>query len=294
MVKMSSSSSSALSCFQALWPSSTANNYIFAHCYDLLIVGRSGVGKTSILHHLSCHYDAREEIAHLQPYFRPANDGRRARAPTNVFFNLWDSSNLRISLIESTAEQLNLRRFDALVLVFDVHEHRHLRNSIERWLNLILANCRMDVKVLVLINKIDLLGSNEESQGIEAGEQFVRSMGFNVVRVSARSGHSLKLAITMLLTEIIFAHLAAGGGIDDAGRDKDDDENDDHGGGHWRMARQPKQIKNNKHAFEKVMHGGKRPPSVWRRLWRRLLRMSSANDGHRRQISSFEIVGRDF
>lgn len=282
------------SCFQVLWPLSSPENYIFAHCYDLLIVGRPGVGKTSILHYLSGNYDVRQEIAHLQPYFRSIKENQSYKRPTSVFFNLWDTNNLKTSLIESTAEQLNLHRFDALVLVFDVYEDKHLQNSIERWLNLILLNCRIDIKVLVLINKIDLLKPNEINQGLEAGENLVRSMGFRVFRVSARSGHNLKSAITILLTEIIFAHLAAFGGVND--NRKDDQSIKVNAGGNWRMSLQPKQIKNNKHAFDKVIHGGKRPPSVWRRLWGRLFGKSSTNhnlnnDNSSQHLSSIQIVG---
>lgn len=162
------------------------------HCFKILTIGESGVGKTCILRRFVENKFLKNHLATIGIDFKTKNieiDG------TPIKLKIWD-----------TAGQERFRNItnqyykgaDGIVLVFDVVDQKSF-DKIKEWMTQIKSNTQTDKIVLVLLgNKCDSEPRNITTQD---GEALGNELGIAYYETSALTGNGIAQAFELLMEE---------------------------------------------------------------------------------------------
>ena len=164
------------------------------HCFKILTIGESGVGKTCILRRFVENKFLKNHLATIGIDFKTKNieiDG------TPIKLKIWD-----------TAGQERFRNItnqyykgaDGIILVFDVTDQKSFE-KIKEWMSQIKANTQADQIGLVLLgNKCDI-----EARTISKndGEELGKELGIEYYETSAMKGDGIAQAFEFLAKNIL-------------------------------------------------------------------------------------------
>ena len=164
------------------------------HCFKILTIGESGVGKTCILRRFVENKFLKNHLATIGIDFKTKNieiDG------TPIKLKIWD-----------TAGQERFRNItnqyykgaDGIILVFDVTDQKSFE-KIKEWMSQIKANTQADQIGLVLLgNKCDI-----ETRTISKndGEELGKELGIEYYETSAMKGDGIAQAFEFLAKNIL-------------------------------------------------------------------------------------------
>ena len=164
------------------------------HCFKILTIGESGVGKTCILRRFVENKFLKNHLATIGIDFKTKNieiDG------TPIKLKIWD-----------TAGQERFRNItnqyykgaDGIILVFDVTDQKSFE-KIKEWMSQIKANTQADQIGLVLIgNKCDI---EPRTISKNDGEELGKELGIEYYETSAMKGDGIAQAFEFLAKNIL-------------------------------------------------------------------------------------------
>ena len=86
-----------------------------------------------------------------------------------------------------------------ILLVYDVNEKKTL-NKIEKWINFIKENSKIDEKALILVgNKIDI---DERQVTKEEGKEFAKKYNLEYFETSAKTGEGIEKAFNCIYKKL--------------------------------------------------------------------------------------------
>lgn len=164
------------------------------HCFKILTIGESGVGKTCILRRFVENKFLKNHLATIGIDFKTKNieiDG------TPIKLKIWD-----------TAGQERFRNItnqyykgaDGIILVFDVTDQKSFE-KIKEWMSQIKANTQADQIGLVLLgNKCDI---EPRTISKNDGEELGKELGIEYYETSAMLGDGIAQAFEFLAKNIL-------------------------------------------------------------------------------------------
>ena len=164
------------------------------HCFKILTIGESGVGKTCILRRFVDNKFLKNHLATIGIDFKTKNieiDG------TPIKLKIWD-----------TAGQERFRNItnqyykgaDGIILVFDVTDQKSFE-KIKEWMSQIKANTQADQIGLVLLgNKCDI---EPRTISKNDGEELGKELGIEYYETSAMKGDGIAQAFEFLAKNIL-------------------------------------------------------------------------------------------
>ena len=164
------------------------------HCFKILTIGESGVGKTCILRRFVENKFLKNHLATIGIDFKTKNieiDG------TPIKLKIWD-----------TAGQERFRNItnqyykgaDGIILVFDVTDQKSFE-KIKEWMSQIKANTQADQIGLVLLgNKCDI---EPRTISKNDGEELGKELGIEYYETSAMKGDGIANAFEFLAKNIL-------------------------------------------------------------------------------------------
>lgn len=164
------------------------------HCFKILTIGESGVGKTCILRRFVENKFLKNHLATIGIDFKTKNieiDG------TPIKLKIWD-----------TAGQERFRNItnqyykgaDGIILVFDVTDQKSFE-KIKEWMSQIKANTKADQIGLVLLgNKCDI---EPRTISKNDGEELGKELGIEYYETSAMKGDGIAQAFEFLAKNIL-------------------------------------------------------------------------------------------
>ena len=164
------------------------------HCFKILTIGESGVGKTCILRRFVENKFLKNHLATIGIDFKTKNieiDG------TPIKLKIWD-----------TAGQERFRNItnqyykgaDGIILVFDVTDQKSFK-KIKEWMSQIKANTQADQIGLVLLgNKCDI---EPRTISKNDGEELGKELGIEYYETSAMKGDGIAQAFEFLAKNIL-------------------------------------------------------------------------------------------
>ena len=164
------------------------------HCFKILTIGESGVGKTCILRRFVENKFLKNHLATIGIDFKTKNieiDG------TPIKLKIWD-----------TAGQERFRNItnqyykgaDGIILVFDVTDQKSFE-KIKEWMSQIRANTQADQIGLVLLgNKCDI---EPRTISKNDGEELGKELGIEYYETSAMKGDGIAQAFEFLAKNIL-------------------------------------------------------------------------------------------
>ena len=164
------------------------------HCFKILTIGESGVGKTCILRRFVENKFLKNHLATIGIDFKTKNieiDG------TPIKLKIWD-----------TAGQERFRNItnqyykgaDGIILVFDVTDQMSFE-KIKEWMSQIKANTQADQIGLVLLgNKCDI---EPRTISKNDGEELGKELGIEYYETSAMKGDGIAQAFEFLAKNIL-------------------------------------------------------------------------------------------
>ena len=164
------------------------------HCFKILTIGESGVGKTCILRRFVENKFLKNHLATIGIDFETKNieiDG------TPIKLKIWD-----------TAGQERFRNItnqyykgaDGIILVFDVTDQKSFE-KIKEWMSQIKANTQADQIGLVLLgNKCDI---EPRTISKNDGEELGKELGIEYYETSAMKGDGIAQAFEFLAKNIL-------------------------------------------------------------------------------------------
>lgn len=164
------------------------------HCFKILTIGESGVGKTCILRRFVENKFLKNHLATIGIDFKTKNieiDG------TPIKLKIWD-----------TAGQERFRNItnqyykgaDGIILVFDVTDQKSFE-KIKEWMSQIKANTQADQIGLVLLgNKCDI---EQRTISKNDGEELGKELGIEYYETSAMLGDGIAKAFEFLAKNIL-------------------------------------------------------------------------------------------
>ena len=161
--------------------------------YKFIIVGSSGVGKTSLLKRLVDNEFSEETISTIGVEFETVHldvDGDK------LGIQIWDTAGQERFRSISRAY---FRNANGVLLVFDI-KNKQTFDDINSWLKDIHALCEPDVSVLFIGNKSDLQESRLIS--LAEAESFSKLHNLKYMETSALSGINVRESFIKLASEI--------------------------------------------------------------------------------------------
>ena len=160
---------------------------------QLLIIGDSTVGKTSIL--------SRYTNGDFNPHYL-ATVGLDFFKKDEVY----NGKTIRIKIWDTAGQE----RYKAITrayykgakgafIVYDI-TRKETFDDIDKWRNELVSSCNKEVTVMLIGNKCDLEDQREITK--EQGEEKAKSFGFSFIETSALSGENLEKGFEMLIKEI--------------------------------------------------------------------------------------------
>ena len=171
----------------------TMNAEIYA-VYKLVIVGNSGVGKTSLLTRYfdDCFSDTHEYTIGVDFRVKTLNiEGNTIKV------QIWDTAGQeRFKTIISSY----YRSANGIPLIFDITDEKSLED-IDHWMEEINKNASSDTCKILIGNKSDLAQKRKVS--FEQANEVARKYGMKYVETSAKTGENVLDGFLSLCTEIL-------------------------------------------------------------------------------------------
>ncbi len=164
-----------------------------------MLIGDCAVGKSSLLRRLQ-DVDAPEQFdtaynstigVDFVSYSAGDIGGKQVK------LQVWDTSGQeRFHCIT----QSYYRSAEGLVLIYDVTS-RESFESCSRWMEAISAHCSPDLRMVLVGNKSDLVGSRRVS--LEEGQNLARTLKVHFLETSAKTGDNSKQVFRQLAEELV-------------------------------------------------------------------------------------------
>jgi len=159
----------------------------------LILLGNSGVGKTSIMTRFDSKKFTEQTVSTTGVDFRTKKFSINRR---KVNCQLWDTAGQeRFSGIT----RAYYRDADGILIVYDVTDNSSLL-SLDRWIEDLNTNASESCRKILLCNKIDLPHDPEQ---VAKGKALAVKNGFTFCKTSAKSGQNVSKAIKHISREII-------------------------------------------------------------------------------------------
>lgn len=165
----------------------------YDYLFKLLLIGDSGVGKTSILFRFSDDQFNASFIATIGIDFKIRTidiEGKRIK------LQIWDTAGQERFRTITTAYY---RGAMGIMLVYDVTNMRSFAN-IKQWMNNIADHANADVEKMLLGNKCDINGQRNVST--EEAKSFAEQHTIRFLETSAKSGYNVEQAFMQLAFDI--------------------------------------------------------------------------------------------
>jgi len=160
----------------------------------IIVIGDSGVGKSSMLHRLSS--DSFEE--HLQPTIGVDFHVKKMRVANRTFqVTIWDTAGQERFRALSTAYY---RQCHGILLVYDVNGKESF-DHLDSWMGEVdMFTNRQQVTILLVGNKTDI---NNRQISIEEARLYAKDRAMDYVETSAKAGEGIWPAFNALVHRIV-------------------------------------------------------------------------------------------
>ena len=162
--------------------------------FKLLLIGDSGVGKTSILFRFSDDAFTSTFISTIGIDFKIKTVELRGK---KIKLQIWDTAGQERFHTITTSYY---RGAMGIMLVYDVTDERSFENIV-KWLRNIDEHANEDVEKMILGNKCDIDGKRAVSK--ERGEAIAREYGVPFLETSAKANTNIDKAFNDLATAIL-------------------------------------------------------------------------------------------
>eukprot|EP01059_Diplonema_ambulator_P006107 TRINITY_DN15885_c0_g1_i2.p1 TRINITY_DN15885_c0_g1~~TRINITY_DN15885_c0_g1_i2.p1 ORF type:complete len:232 (+),score=110.85 TRINITY_DN15885_c0_g1_i2:55-696(+) len=170
--------------------------------YDVLmkavVIGDSGVGKTSLLHRYTDNDWNPTYIATIGVDFKIDTFETKGKV---VKLQMWDTAGQERF---KTICAAYYRGAHCIMLVYDVTNRESFEN-VKMWLQEVRAYAREGVTLVVVGNKADLVGRRQVSK--EEGEALAESLGTRLVETSAKTADNVHQAFRGVVDEALAERL---------------------------------------------------------------------------------------
>ena len=164
--------------------------------YKIVILGESGVGKTSLMKQfLNGKYDE-NFIANISAQFCKKNV--KLPGGQSIEFEIWDTAGQEKFRSLNRIYYLNTK---VAILVYDVTDRISFNEVKDFWYNEIKENSNKDVIIAIAANKSDLYETREVSN--EDGEEFAKSIGAIFASTSAKNDFGITSLFENIAMKII-------------------------------------------------------------------------------------------
>mgnify|MGYP002626750584 CR=1 FL=1 len=150
----------------------------------IILVGESGVGKTSIINRFI--HDTFEDNSPtttsgtFSAKILLFNDGKK------LIFNLWDTAGQEKF---RSLTKIFYKQAKVAILVYDITKQDSLDKIKNFWINDLKENITSDIILFLVGNKIDLLEKEEASE--EDAQQFAKKMNIDLFNISAKENSGI-------------------------------------------------------------------------------------------------------
>jgi Ras-related protein Rab-1A len=167
--------------------------------FKLLLIGDSGVGKSSLLHRFADDEYKEDYISTIGVDFKfktvEGADGKQVK------LQIWDTAGQeRFRTITSSY----YRGAHGIVIVYDITDSESFAN-VKQWLHEINRYASENVNKLLVGNKCDL--ESERQVSLEQGKELAESLGLTFVETSAKSNSNVDQVFHKMAADIR-AHMA--------------------------------------------------------------------------------------
>jgi len=169
------------------------NGKNYDYMFKIILVGDSGVGKTSILSAYVGEEVSRSHISTIGIDFKMKNmtlDGHRVKV------QIWDTAGQE--RYETITTQY-YRRAHGIILAYDVTS-RHSFNNVRKWLRYVEQYAEQNVRLSIVANKIDLCDEREVSS--EEAERIAEEFNVPWFETSAFTGEHIEDAFNVMAKQI--------------------------------------------------------------------------------------------
>eukprot|EP00924_Labyrinthula_sp_SR-Ha-C_P003561 maker-scaffold_53-snap-gene-1.0-mRNA-1 protein AED:0.02 eAED:0.02 QI:71/1/1/1/1/1/2/58/229 len=179
----------------------------YDHLFKLVLIGDSGVGKSSLLLRFADSTFTQNYISTIGVDFRFRSVKLKTKEKTlNIKLQIWDTAGQeRFRTITSAY----YRSADAIVLCFDLTEKESLEH-VTQWLSEVQKYAGNDVVILIVGNKLDLFKEVEDPEKRsnfcskeEINKFFLAYKDLDFLRTSAKSGENVEEAFTKIATKLV-------------------------------------------------------------------------------------------
>lgn len=171
----------------------------FSKQYKIILLGDSGVGKTSIVNrYIKGEYDEKSLATigvEIQQLFLTNGNER-------IKFNIWDTSGQE--KYHSLAPQY-YRNIDGVILVYDITRISSLQNLKDFWIHQLFKYAQNQYHMVIVGNKLDLKNECDSNNLVatEMGQKIARAYSTIFVEASAKTGEHVQNAFDEFINRII-------------------------------------------------------------------------------------------
>ncbi|KAL5110713.1 Ras-related protein Rab-8B [Taenia solium] len=165
----------------------------YDYLFKLLLIGDSGVGKTSLLFQFTEEQFNATFIATIGIDFKIRTidvDGKKIK------LQIWDTAGQERFRTITTAYY---RGAMGIMLVYDITQYQSFRN-IKQWLTNIDDHANSDVERMLLGNKCDMVSQRQVTK--EEAQEFAKNHSIEFLETSAKEGENVTVAFRMLAQAI--------------------------------------------------------------------------------------------
>lgn len=179
--------------------------------FKVIVVGSSGIGKTSIIHRLVYdnfnHTQSTIGVEHFK-YDTTVDE-------TDITFALWDTAGQEKFY---TIVRAYFRNAVAALLIFDI-TNRETFTNLPNWHRDIMQECNPKAFVILVGNKADL--ENERQVSSEEAEAFAVQHGLIYIETSAKTGQNIADAFRSIAHDLVTKYKSGEIVVDDEPESKD-------------------------------------------------------------------------
>jgi len=165
----------------------------YDHLFKLLLIGDSGVGKTSVLFRFSEDNFNATFIATIGIDFKIRTIDISGK---KIKLQIWDTAGQERFRTITTAYY---RGAMGIMLVYDVTSEKSF-NNINQWIDNITQHANADVEKMLLGNKADM--NDQRQVSTEIGKELAQSHGIKFMETSAKTGQNVDEAFRQLASDI--------------------------------------------------------------------------------------------
>jgi len=163
----------------------------YDHLFKLLLVGESGVGKTSLLHRFTNLADTWAKISELV-------DTEYVDFVTKIIE--LDGKRIKLQIWDTATLGRGYRGVQCTIMVYDVTDQESFNNLKQTWLPDIDEHASKDVKKLLVGNKSDL--TTKKVVDTATAEELALQLNIPFLETSAKDATNIEQALTAMAGEI--------------------------------------------------------------------------------------------